>query len=182
MKYIRTFLILAVAILGVSSVEISAQNNFSAQQAIEKKISKEINMLPFYGVFDNITFRFDGSNVTLNGSVVRPTTKSSIERIVRKMDGVSSVTNNIEVLPLGGFDDQIRLQTLQTFANRGGSLGRYLQEPLPSMRIIVANGKVSLEGYVANKSDADLAYILARGVFGVFDVQNNLIVDKERAN
>ena len=50
------------------------------------------------------------------------------------------------------------------------------------MRIIVANGRVSLEGYVANKSDADLANILAKGVFGVFDVQNNLIVDKERAS
>jgi hyperosmotically inducible periplasmic protein len=182
MRYIRTFLILAIAILGVSSIEISAQNNFSAQQTIEKKISKEINMLPFYGVFDNITFKFDGSNVTLSGSVVRPTTKSDIGNIVKKMKGVNSVVNNIEVLPLSSFDDQIRLQTLQTFANRGGGLGRYIQEPLPSMRIIVANGRVSLEGYVANKSDADLANILAKGVFGVFDVQNSLIVDKERSN
>lgn len=182
MKYIRAFLILTIAILGVSSIEISAQDATFSQQAIEKKISKEINMLPFYGVFDNITFKFDGSNVTLNGSVVRPTTKSSIENIVKRMKGVSSVVNNIEVLPLSSFDNQIRLQTLQTFASRGGNLGRYIQEPLPSMRIIVANGRVSLEGYVANKSDADLANILAKGVFGVFDVQNNLIVDKERAS
>lgn len=182
MKYIRTFLILAVAILGVSSIQISAQDNAFSQQAIEKKISKEINMLPFYGVFDNITFRFDGSNVTLNGSVVRPITKSDIGNIVKRMKGVNSVVNNIEVLPLSSFDNQIRLQTLQTFANRGGNLGRYIQEPLPSMRIIVANGKVSLEGYVANKSDADLATILARSVFGVFDVRNNLLVDRERAS
>lgn len=139
-------------------------------------------MLLFYGVFDNITFKFEENSVILNGSVVRPTTKSSIENIVEDIKGVSRVVNNIEVLPLSGFDNQIRLQTLQTFANRGGSLGRYIQEPLPSMRIIVASGRVSLEDYVANKSAADLANILARSIFGVFDVQNNLIVDKERAS
>lgn len=182
MKYIRIFLILATAVLSVSSTEVSAQEAALSQQKIERKISKEINMLPYYSVFDNITFRYDGSSVTLNGSVVRPTTKSSIENIVKRTEGVSSVVNNIEVLPLSSFDNQIRLQTLAIFANRGGNLGRYLQEPLPSMKIIVANGKVSLEGYVANRSDANLANILARGVFGVFDVQNNLIVDKERAS
>lgn len=182
MKFIRTFLAIAVVIIGISSVEISAQDNSFSQQTTEKRIAREINMLPFYGVFDNITFKFNGSNVTLNGSVVRPTTKSSIENIVKRIKGVNSVVDNIEVLPLSGFDNQIRLQMLQTFANRGGSLARYIQEPLPSMRIIVANGRVSLEGFVANKSDADLANILARSVFGVFDVQNNLIVDKERAS
>lgn len=182
MKFIRAFLILIIAILGVSSIEVSAQSDGFSRQAIEKKISREINMLPYYGVFDNITFTFDGNTVTLNGSVVRPTTKSSIGNIIRKMNGVGSVVNNIEVLPLSSFDNQIRLQTLQTFASRGGSLSRYIQEPLPSMRIIVAGGRVSLEGYVANRSDANLANILAKGVFGVFDVQNNLVVDKERAS
>lgn len=181
MKFIRNFLILAVAVLGISSVEVLAQNDVSSKSGIERKISKEINMLPFYGVFDNITFRYDGSTVTLNGNVVRPTTKSSIENIVKNMNGVANVVNNIEVLPLSSFDNQIRVQTLRAFANRG-SIGRYVQEPLPSVRIIVANGKVSLEGYVANKSDVDLAGILANSVSGVFSVQNNLIVDRERAS
>lgn len=182
MKFIRTFLILAIAILGISSIEVSAQDDIFAKQAIEKKISKEINMLPYYGVFDNVTFKLEGSSVTLSGSVVRPTTKSSIKNIVEDIKGITNVINNIEVLPLSGFDNQIRVQTLRTFANRGGSLSRYIQEPNPSLRIIVANGNVSLEGYVSNRSDADLANILARSVFGVFNVQNNLIVDKERVS
>lgn len=182
MRVIKSFLVLIMLILGISSFEVSAQSEVFSRPEIEKKIFKEINMLPFYGVFDNITFKFDGSTVTLNGSVVRPTPKSSIENIVEDMKGVSRVINNIEVLPLSSFDNQIRAQTLRTFANRGGSLGRYIQEPLPSVRIIVANGRVSLEGYVSNKSDADLATVLANSVTGVFSVQNNLIVDKERAS
>lgn len=182
MRFIRTFLILTIAIFGVSSIEALAQTGGFSRQSVEKKISKEINMLPYYGVFDNITFKLEGSTVILNGSVVRPTTKSSIKNIVEDIKGITNVVNNIEVLPLSGFDDQIRVQTLRTFASRGGSLSRYIQEPLPSLRIIVANGRISLEGYVANKSDADLATILANGVTGVFNVQNNLVIDKEKAS
>ena len=54
-----------------------------------------------------------------------------------------------------------------------------MQEPNPSIRIIVENGNVTLEGYVSNKGDYNLANILANGVSGVFSVKNNLVVGKE---
>lgn len=181
MKYLRSFLIFAVAIIGLSSVTVSAQTNAygkNTTQGIERQVRKEILMLPYYGLFDAISFKVEGSTVYLYGSVVQPTTKSSAKRVVQSISGVSDVVNNIEVLPLSNFDNQIRYAVVREFDSRGGSLYRYLQGTNPSMRIIVKNGHVSLEGYVSSRGDANLANILANGVPGVFSVQNNLIIEK----
>ena len=178
MKYAGKLFILTVALLGLSQINVDAQG-FS-QRNLEQKVFKEIIRLPYYGVFDHIAFQVDGDTVTLTGKVVQPTTRKSAERVVERLDGVNNVVNNIEVLPLSGFDDSIRLQTLQTLQSRGGSLYRYFLGANPSVKIIVDGGNVSLEGFVASRGDANLANILASGVSGVFSVTNNLIVENER--
>lgn len=177
MKYIRNLFILMIAILGLSQIEVNAQG-FS-QKNIERKVYKEIITLPYYGVFDNIAFQVKGDTVYLTGKVVQPTTRKSAERVVERIDGVSNVVNDIEVLPLSNFDDTIRLQTLRTLQTRGGSLYRYFLGASPSVKIIVDNGNVTLEGFVATRGDRNLANILANGVSGVFSVTNNLVVEKE---
>ncbi len=177
MKYVRNFLILAVAILGFTSINADAQS--FAQSGIEQKVFKKIIGLPYYGVFDNIKFQVKGDTVYLMGQVVRPTTRKSAENVVERIDGVNNVVNNIEVLPLSNFDDSIRLQTLRTLQSRGGSLYRYFLGANPSVKIIVDNGNVTLEGFVATRGDKNLANILANGVSGVFSVTNNLIVEKD---
>lgn len=177
MKYIRNFLILAVAILGFTQVNANAQG--FAQRNIEQAVFKQIIRLPYYGVFDNIKFQVKGNTVYLMGSVVRPTTKSSAENVVEDIKGVNRVVNNIEVLPLSNFDDSIRLRTLQTLQSRGG-LYRYFLGANPSVKIIVDNGHVTLEGFVANRGDSNLANILANGVPGTFSVTNNLVVENDR--
>ena len=182
MRYIKSFLVLAIAVLGFSFVNVEAQN-FSdngkvSQSNIEQKVRKEILRLPYFGVFDNIAYQVNGNTVTLYGKVVRPTTKSGAENVVERIDGVNNVVNNIEVLPLSRFDDSIRLRTLRTLAN-GGSLYRYFQGVNPSVKIIVDGGHLTLEGYVATRGDYNLMNVLANGVTGVFSVDNNLIVEKE---
>ena len=177
MKYIRNLFILMIAILGLSQIDVNAQG-FS-QRTLEQKVFKEIIRLPYYGVFDNIAFQVKGDTVYLTGKVVQPTTKKSAERAVDRIEGVNNVVNNIEVLPLSGFDDSIRLRTLRTLQN-GGSLYRYFLGTNPSVKIIVDNGNLTLEGFVANRGDKNLANVLANGVFGVFSVTNNLVVEKDR--
>jgi hyperosmotically inducible protein len=183
MKYIKSFLVLAIAILGFSSVDAQAQSYVKAAgdapvSAIEKKVFKEIIKLPYYGVFDRIAYKVDGDTVTLFGKVVKPITRRQAEDRVEEIAGVRRVVNNIEVLPLSSFDDRIRVETLRSFSDKG--LYRYLWEPNPSVRIIVANGHVELEGFVANRGDYNLMNILARGVFGTFSVKNNLVVESDR--
>lgn len=182
MRRLRNLFILAIAIVGISSFSVSAQTNaYGANntQGLERQIRKEIMTQQYYGLFDAISFKVEGGTVYLYGSVVQPTTKSGAERSIKRLQGIANVVNNIEVLPLSNFDDSIRYSIVREFDRRGGSIYRYLQGVNPSMRIIVKNGNVSLEGYVANRSDANLARLLARGVFGVFNVTNNLIIENE---
>jgi hyperosmotically inducible protein len=181
MKVIRNFIALTFAILAVSFVTVNAQDysGVKSTQTLERKVFKKILSLPYYGVFDHIAFKVDGSTVTLYGKVNSLGTKRDAAQAVKRISGVETVINNIDELPPSGFDNTIRRETIRSFARNGGSLYRYLQEPNPSMRIIVENGHITLEGYVSNKSDSNLANILANGVSGVFSVKNNLIVGKE---
>jgi hyperosmotically inducible periplasmic protein len=175
MKYVRNFLILSFAFLSFLAFDANAQ---TPQTVIEQKIFKKINGLPYYGVFDFISYKVEGRTVTLYGKVASLGTKKDAERAVKRIDGVETVINNIQQLPPSSFDNSIRRQIVRDFYNRGGSLYRYLQEPNPSVRIIVENGRVTLEGYVSNRGDSNLANILANGANGVFSVRNNLVVGK----
>ena len=148
------------------------------QQRLEREVRHELVLLPFYGVFDNLAFRVDGDKVTLLGQVNRTTTKSDAEKAVKQIEGVASVVNQIEVLPLSPNDDRIRMAVYRAIYGTTG-LDRYALRAVPTIHIIVKNGNVTLEGAVGREMDKTLAFTAANGVSGVFKVTNNLIVDKE---
>jgi hyperosmotically inducible protein len=133
-------------------------------------------MLPYYSVFDNLSFRVDGNNVVLMGQVTRPTLKSDAENVVKRIEGVERVQNEIEVLPLSPNDDRIRMAVYRAIYGEP-TLNRYAQQAVPPIHIIVKNGNVSLEGVVANQTDKNLAAIRAKGVPGVFSVSDHLQVE-----
>ena len=148
-----------------------------AQERLAKEVRHELVMLPYYGVFDNLTYRIDGYTVELAGQVTRPTLKTDAERVVKNIEGVEKVINNIEVLPVSPNDDRIRLDLYRAIYGHT-SLNRYALQAVPSIHIIVKNGNVTLEGVAANESDRNVANIQARSVPGVFGVTNNLKVEK----
>src|ERR1041384_6182038 len=90
------------------------------QTQLGRSVRHELVTLPYYGVFDNLAYQINGGNVTLYGDVVRPSTRSDAERRVKRIAGVTSVTNNIKVLPLSRFDDNIRVATYRSIARMGG--------------------------------------------------------------
>ena len=143
-----------------------------------KQIRKELVTLPFYGVFDNLAFKFEDGVVTLYGQVARPTLRKDAERVVEKVAGVEDVVNKIEVLPLSSFDDRIRLATYRAIYRQPG-LDRLALQAVPPIHIIVKNGNVTLEGVVNNKGEASRAYLAANGVSNVFSVKNNLRIEKD---
>jgi hyperosmotically inducible protein len=134
-------------------------------------------MLPYYGLFDNLGFKVEGYKVTLVGEVTRPTLKTDAEAVVKRIEGVESIDNQIEVLPLSPNDDRIRLAVYRAIY-RQASLSRYALQAMPPIHIIVKNGNVRLEGIVATEADKNVAGIRAKGVSGVFSVSNNLRVEK----
>jgi hyperosmotically inducible periplasmic protein len=108
--------------------------------------------------------------------VTRPTLKSDAENVVKNIEGVERVNNEIQVLPLSPMDDRIRIAEYRAIFSQPG-LDRYAMQAVPPIHIIVNNGKVTLEGVVANEADKNLAGIKANGVAGVFGVTNNLRVE-----
>jgi len=133
--------------------------------------------LPFYGVFDNMAYRVDGSTVTLMGQVTRPMLKSDAGNVVKGIEGVDKVDNQIQVLPLSPMDDHSRLAVYRAIYGYPG-LDRYALQAVPPIHIILENGKLTLEGVVSTQADKDMANIRASGVSGIFSVVNNLRVEK----
>lgn len=168
---------LGLAGLQAAAITVTGAENKKLLNPLEKEIRKQLIMLPFYGVFDYIEFDVQDGNVTLKGDVSRPTLQSSAARVVKRIPGVESVENQIEVQPLSSFDNSIRRSMVR--AIYGDSvLNRYAAGANPSIRILVRNGNVTLEGYVDRETDRDIATIRARGVSGAFTITNNLAVKK----
>lgn len=145
-------------------------------QPLPERVRHELVMLPWLSIYDNLSFRVDGDTVTLFGSTVRPTLKSDAANVVRRLEGVHRVVNEIEVLPLSPFDDRIRVATARAIYGYG-PLQRYGMGTQPSIRIIVKHGNVALQGVVASEADRNLAFIRANGVAGSFAVRNELRVE-----
>lgn len=174
-----SFLIVANAATG-SAVRASPQGKHQRSEEmyrahLEKEVRHQLVMLPWYSVFDNLAFRVDGDKVTLMGQVTRPTLKSDAEGVVKNIEGVASVKNEIEVLPLSPMDDQLRRAVYRAIYSEP-SLSRYGFQAVASIHIIVKNGNVTLEGIVDNETDRNLANLRANQVPNVFSVKNNLAV------
>ena len=142
-----------------------------------REVRHELVMLPYYNVFDDLSYRVDGSKVTLFGAVTRPTLKSDAEKAVKRLEGVVQVDNQIEVLPLSPNDDRVRRDVYRAIFSKP-SLERYQLGAVPPIHIIVKNGNVTLTGVVLNEGDKNVAGISANTVGGVFKVTNNLATEK----
>ena len=140
-------------------------------------------MLPYYWVFDWLEGEVlpDG-RVTLRGEAVKPATKSEAEAGVKKIEGVRTVDNRIEVLPLSSIDDRLRIAVYRAVFNYDSPLfTQYAIQAVPPIHIIVKNGRVTLKGVVGREMDGQLAYTAARSVSGVFEVTNELKVEESPA-
>jgi hyperosmotically inducible protein len=184
----RKLVLVASMALALSAAAVAAKHDsnhndvFIPGDANENRIAKEVRhqlvMLPYYGVFDDIAFRVEGSKITLVGAVTRPTLKSDAGNVTKRVEGVTEVDNQIEVLPLSPMDNQIRMAEYRAIYGDPVLSTRYGFRAIPSIHIIVKNGNVNLEGVVANQGDKDLINVRANGVPNVFKVTNDLQVEK----
>ncbi|HAX44745.1 MAG TPA: BON domain-containing protein [Bryobacteraceae bacterium] len=166
-----------------------------------RQVRKEILTLPNYGLFDNIRFTIEGDTVLLTGYASRPTLKSSAANVVKDIPGVERVRNQIEVLPLSRFDDEVRARAYVAIygdpalarynPNRGVPLMMspariavgITNDPPPGnhpIRIIVNNGHVTLAGVVDSPVDRQVAEARVNNVFGAMSVSNELEVVRSK--
>jgi hyperosmotically inducible periplasmic protein len=146
---------------------------------IAKEVRHELLMLPYYSLFDDLQYSVQGRTVTLSGELTseHSLTKSEAQAVVKRIEGVDNVINNIKVLPPSPMDQQARERIYHSLSNTG-SLSRYFWEASPSIHIIVDNLRVTLKGYVNSEGDKNLATIAASQVPDVFKVTNELRVVK----
>ncbi len=156
-------------------VDINGPNR--GETRIAREVRHELLMLPYYTLFDDLRYRVDGGTVELLGEVNNPTLKSDAENVVKKIEGVEKVVNNIKILPPSPMDGRIRERAARAIFSFGG-LSRYGWEAAPSLHIIVNNGHITLLGVVDSEADKNAAGIRANGVPGVFSVDNKLVVTK----
>jgi hyperosmotically inducible periplasmic protein len=172
-----TVFLTVVALLAASSHAAARPQKQTEpkERDLIKEVRHQLVLLPYYSVFDNLAFKVEGSKVILIGQVVRPTLKSDAEAAVKGIEGVSSVQNDIEVLPPSPNDDRIRRAVYRAIYG-DAALSRYSIQAVPSIHIIAKNGNVTLEGVADSESDKNIAGLRANGVPNVFSVTNNLVI------
>ncbi|MGC9945767.1 MAG: BON domain-containing protein [Bryobacteraceae bacterium] len=148
-----------------------------AESRIAHEVRHQLVMLPYYGVFDDLAFKVEGGAVTLMGAVTRPVLKSDAENAVKRIEGVTEVINEIKLLPPSPMDEHIRRAAYRAIYGDPALSARYGFRAVPSIHIIVDNGRVNLEGVVANEMDKNLCNLRANGVPNVFSVTNDLRVE-----
>lgn len=190
MKKILGCVLAGVVCIGMSGIGLSqepgsnpgaaaqgATGPVRMQDRISREVFHELVTLPQLTIFDNLQYKVDGNKVTLMGQVRDATLKDSAEKNVKRIEGVDSVNNQIEILPTSSNDDRIRREVARALFN-DERLFRYSMGSVPPIHIIVKNGHVTLEGVVDSQEDKNEANIRANGVPGVFSVDNHLQVQK----
>ena len=163
-----------------ATLNTPANRNARRIDALKEEVRHQLVTLPYYTVFDWLEAQVkpDGT-VTLMGEVTRPTVKDDAEHRVKKLESVSRVIDNIEVLPLSPMDDELRVALYRAIYRFDSPLFRYGTQSVPPIHIIVKNGRVTLKGVVLNEGDSQLAYMAARGVPGTFEVKNELQIEQQ---
>jgi hyperosmotically inducible periplasmic protein len=164
---------LTLALLGTSAAFAQDRENLQ----VFRDISDQVNRYTQFTIFDSVSASVHDGNVVLEGWVTMPYKRDDIERRVRKVDGVATVANNIQVLPVSQFDNELRFRIARAIYGNS-SFWNYASMANPPIHIIVNRGRVTLVGVVNSNVERVLARSLATG-FGAFDVKNELKTDAE---
>jgi len=140
-------------------------------------IVKQVNTYSRFTIFDDVNASIDQGAVVLTGRVTMPFKKDDIGKRIAGIDGVTSVQNNIQVLPVSQFDDQLRHRVARAIYGNP-SFWNYAAMANPPIHIIVENGRVTLTGVVNSNVERALARSLATGL-GEFSVDSQLRTDAE---
>ena len=157
--------------------QITVRAEDVTDQQIAEIARKEIVTYPFYSVFDNLELRAENGALTVSGQVTDPFKKSDIGNFLANVKGVAQLQNNLEVLPVSNYDDQLRMAIARAIYNDPYFI-HYATTALPSIHIVVRNGNVALEGVVNSALDKVKAENDARFAATYFSLANNLRVEK----
>ncbi len=171
-RMLTRIMLTAAMVIGAAAASVPTNADLA------KSVRHEVLMYPRYTLWDDINFKVDNGNVELIGAVTQPFKKQDLGKIIQRIPGVTSVTNDLKVLPFSSFDDRLRLQVARAIYG-DATLSRYALGAVPAIHIIVDNGHVTLTGQVNNETEKQIAGIRAAGAgLGFGPVINNLSVER----
>jgi osmotically-inducible protein OsmY len=174
MRRIVAAVILATAFSGTSALASTVDKR---DVQLFNDVAKAVNRYPMFTIFDDVSANVKDGVVILTGQVTMPYKRDEIAHRVAKVEGVLKVNDQISVLPVSQFDDELRLRIARTIY-RNSNFWNYGLGPNPSIHVIVAHGHVTLTGVVNSETDRALARSLATQ-FGAMSVTNNLKTEAE---
>jgi osmotically-inducible protein OsmY len=144
---------------------------------LAEKLSEKLryDRIGFGIMFNALTLGVDQGRVTIGGNVRDYSDRDSALAIVAGMPGVKDMIDEIDVAPVSGYDDDLRLRLARSIYGHP-SMQKYAINPMAPIRIVVENGRVTLHGVVDSKVDKGIVLSQARSVAGSFEVNDNLLV------
>ena len=144
---------------------------------IFQDVSKQVLRYPHFTIFDSINAEVEDGVVTLSGKVTMPYKSDAIATRVARINGVREVRNEVTVLPVSQWDDELRFRIARAIYGNS-NFWTYGAMANPPIHIVVENGRVTLEGVVNSQVERMLARSIASS-FNAFDVKNELQTEAE---
>ena len=174
---LRTLVATAACVLTAATAGASVQQTDRKDFQVLKDVATSVERYVHFTIFDDVSANVKDGVVTLTGKVTMPFKRDDLEKRVSKIDGVRAVRDDIAVLPVSQFDDELRFKIARSIYN-DSNFWSYAIMPNPPIHIVVEHGRVTLTGVVNNDVDRMLARSLA-SQFGAFTVTNELKTDAE---
>ena len=178
---IKTLTACAAGLLLSANVSLAAAAGQAERKdfQVAKDIATAVQRYSQFTIFDEVGASVKDGTVTLTGKVTMPFKRDDIEKRVAKVDGVRTVNDQISVLPVSQFDDELRYRIARSIYNNS-NFWNYATMVNPPIHIVVEHGRVTLTGVVQSNVDRMLARSLATQ-FGALSVTNALRTDAEVA-
>lgn len=167
---------LAAAMAAPASAEVGYGADRKNLQIL-RDVTSEVRRYTRFTVFDDVNAAVDNGIVTLVGKVTMPFKKDEIASRVARVEGVREVRNELTVLPVSPFDEELRYRIARAIYSNS-AFWHYAAMANPPIHIVVEHGRVRLTGVVNNNVERMLARSLAMN-YGAFEVENHLKTDAE---
>ena len=165
------------AILLTASAALANEPGDRKDLQIFKDVASTVDLYTRFTIFDDVSASVKDGVVTLTGKVTMPFKRDEIEKRVAKVNGVKTVRDDLGVLPVSTFDDQLRVRIARLIYGNS-NFWNYGIMPSPPIHILVEHGRVTLTGVVNSEVDRMLARSLASQT-GALSVNNELKTDAE---
>ena len=173
----RLLLAAAVCLFAAGTARAAVVPTDRKDFQVFKDVANAVTRYVHFTIFDDVSANVKDGVVTLSGRVTMPYKKADIEQRVARIDGVQGVRDEIAVLPVSSFDDQLRVHIARGIYGNS-NFWNYALAPNPPIHIVVEHGRVTLTGVVNSEIDRVLARSIASQA-GAFSVTSELKTDAE---